>query len=350
MYIATHRIKGKHYYRLKQSYEAEGEFRSRVLFELGRDPRDYLVYPDDGCAFYIHEELCDRLAELGVEADNDEMERVFFPFLEPETQRVIEGFSHQGMTSGDKKRLREKVERAENTDFHIFDKRRMHYLRFGEMDQSRLHRAPKKIYRDLLEKSRDEIEQYFMDVEKILTPKEKKAYPYVVFDVASHFPGEFARRFPQALAQEELDACFLEELCRLNEDEAFWADVGCTSSLNHYLIRYVCWFFDSEFGESRYMEDLMWEWIARRRRFRQPVAANRMKEDDALTVMGFTRQSFSGMTVKGLTRQYRNMARMYHPDKGGCHEAFIRLNQAFETLLARVKSASRSGPYTVRRG
>ena len=350
MYIARHKIKGITYYYLRETYKEGEQLRSRHLFDLGRDTSDFVVYPDDGCAFYFHEALCDHLVRMGVSPDNEELERVFFPYLDPETQRVIEGFSHPGMRTQDKNRLRRSVDRAEKTDFHMFDKRRMHYLRFVEMDQSRIHKAPKKIYRELLDKSRDEIEQYFMDMEKLLQPREKKAYPYVIFDVASHFSGQFARKFPQALDQETVDACFQEEVCRLNEDEAFWAEVGCSRRLNDYLIRYVCWFFDSEFGQSRYMENLIWEWMARRRATQPPPPQNRMKQDDALAVMGFTSQSFSGMTVKGLTRQYRAMAQMHHPDKGGRHEAFIRLNRAFETLLARVKSGGRSGRYSTRRG
>jgi hypothetical protein len=350
MYIARHRIKGRTHYHLRQSYAAGGGYRSRELVDLGQDPRVYVVYPDDGCAFYIHEDLCDRLSELGVEPDNDELERVFYPFLDPETQRVIEGFSHPGMSRKDQSRLREAVDRAEKAHFHIFDKRRMHYLRFVEMDQSRIHKAPKKIYRDLLDKSRDEIEQYFMEKEEVLAPREKKVYPYVIFDVAGHFPGMLARRFPQALSQEEVDACFIEELCRLNADEAFWADAARPDGLNEYLVRYVCWFFDSEFGETRYMEELIREWMARRNTMRPPAAKDRMRQEDALAVMGISEDAFAGMNIRRLTRQYRYMAQTRHPDKGGGHEGFIRLNRAFETLLSRLKAGGSPGRYRPRRG
>jgi hypothetical protein len=324
--------------------------RSRDLFDLGTEPRDYIVYPDDGCAFYFREDLCERLAEIGVEPDNDELERVFYPFLDPETQRVIEAFSHQGMSRRDRARLRERVERAEKTDFHMFDKRRMHYLRFVEMDQSRIHRAPAKIYRDLLDKSRDEIEQYFIEKEAILKPKEKKAYPYVIFDVASHFPGVWSRKMPQVLPQEEVDTCFTEALCRLNADASFWADLGTGEQLHEYLIRYVCWFFDSDFGESHYMEELMWEYMGRRRRYRPAVGKTRMAKEDALSVMGLSRESFAGMNVKRLTRHYRFIAQTRHPDKGGDHEGFIRLNRAYETLLSRVRADARPARYSAGSG
>jgi hypothetical protein len=350
MYIAKKRIKGDTHYYLRESF-AEGKFlKSRDLFYLGRDPGDYVVYPDDGNAFYFHEDMCDGLSEIGVEPDNDELERVFFPFLDPETQRVIEGFAHSGMIRKDQERLREKVARAEETNFHIFDRRRMHYLRFVEMDQTGIERAPKKIYRDLLDKSRDEIEQYFMEMEStVLRAKEKKAYPYVIFNVAGHFTSIISREYPQALDQEEVDACFLEEVCRLNADADFWGDLGCADRLNDYMIRYVCWFFDNDFGESRYLEDMIWEWMGRHRRARQPAPQHRMKEEEAVSIMGMSEQSVAGMTVKTLTRQYWQMARQYHPDKGGDHETFIKLNRAYEQLLRRVKSGGRSERFTTRR-
>jgi len=116
------------------------------------------------------------------------------------------------------------------------------------------------------------------------------------------------------------------------------------------MIRYVCWFFDNDFGESRYLEDMIWEWIARKRRARQPAPKHRMKEEEAVSLMGMSEQSVAGMTVKTLTRQYWQMARKYHPDKGGDHETFIKLNRAFEQLLRRVKSGGRPERFTTRRG
>ncbi|MBS3757417.1 MAG: hypothetical protein KGY61_02020 [Desulfobacterales bacterium] len=340
--MAKKRISGATHYYLRQSFDEGGRLKSRDLFYLGLDPRDYLVYPDDGPAFYFHEDIYDGLSEIGVPPENEELERVFFPFLDPETQRVIEGFSHQGKTRKDWEALREKVDRAERTRFHMFDKRRMHYLRFVEMDQSRIGKAPKKIYRDLLDKSRDEIEQYFMEKENILKPREKKTYPYVIFNVAGHFKSIISRKFPQVLDQEAVDGCFLEEVCRLNADEDFWADIGLQDWLNDYLVRYVCWFFDSEFGESRYMEDMIWEWMARRQRYRPPAPQKRMNDEEAVSIMGLANQSVAAMTVKQLTRQYWHMAQTYHPDKGGDHEDFIKLNRAFEQLLRRLKSGSGS--------
>lgn len=343
MYIAKKRTRSGTRYFLRQSVWRRGALKSRHLFDLGGNPADYLVYPDDGCAFYVHEDLCDRLLELGVDPDNNELERVFFPFLDPETQRVIQAFSHDHLTAGAKQEVRRSVNQAEKVGFHIFDRRRMHYLRFAAMDQTHIRAAPAKIYRDLLDKSRDEIEQYFMEKENILTAREKKIYPYVIFNVADAFPGRLPHRYPETLPREQVDECFIEAVCRLNADAGFWADLGCSDGLNEYLIRYVCWFFDNEFSQGAYLEEWIREWMDRRRTFQPPPAKNRMEKDEAVAVMGISAHDFSGYTIKTLTRQYRRMARRHHPDHGGDHEGFIRLNRAFETLLARLRSGRRSG-------
>jgi DnaJ-class molecular chaperone len=39
------------------------------------------------------------------------------------------------------------------------------------------------------------------------------------------------------------------------------------------------------------------------------------------------------MTKRGLTRLYRRMAKKLHPDKGGEHEKFIQLSEAYQELL-----------------
>lgn len=129
---------------------------------------------------------------------------------------------------------------------------------------------------------------------------------------------------------------------------SFWDDCLTAGRLNQYLVRYVCWFFDYEFSHGAYMEQWIREWIDRRRSFKPPQSKNRMQTDEVLAAMGISGKSFSGFTVKTLTRRYRKMARVRHPDHGGDHEGFIRLNQAFETLLARLRSAHKG--YTTRRG
>jgi hypothetical protein len=50
--------------------------------------------------------------------------------------------------------------------------------------------------------------------------------------------------------------------------------------------------------------------------------------------------------IKGLFRQFK---RRHHPDKGGNHETFIRLNRAFEDLLRRITSGQATFRYRPRR-
>jgi DnaJ-class molecular chaperone len=52
------------------------------------------------------------------------------------------------------------------------------------------------------------------------------------------------------------------------------------------------------------------------------------------------------MTIQTLTRQYRKMAKTHHPDKGGKHEKFIKLNHAYSDLLRTIKSRSGKKTYS----
>jgi hypothetical protein len=251
---------------------------------------------------------------------------------------VIEGFSHKSKGSHYHDSVREQVRRCSAEPFHLFDRRRMHYLRFGELDQSRIFRISPKIYRQLLDKSRDEIEQLFIEMERDLRPTEKKTYTYVVFDVSGHFPGIFSKKFPQALPQDQVDEVFLDEVCRINDDQQFWAGFDRANRLHDYLIRYVCWFFDHEFEEIKLMENLFSDWMDRRRTFRPPPARASMPVDEAMAILGITKEEMPSMTVQSLTRQYRKMAKTHHPDKGGKHEKFIKLNHAYSDMLRVLKS------------
>ena len=351
MYLARKRIRGKIRYAIRQSVKTGDTTVSRELFDLGEDPGQYIIYPGSGPGFYFDDQLCEQLAEQGCEPDYDELESVLWQFLDPETQRVIRGFTRKAQPLSVQEQIALQVKRCETEPFHIFDMRRVHYLRFGELDQSRIHAVPRKIYRCLLDKSRDEIEQQFMEMEQVLEAREKKNYAYVIFDVPGYFAGPLARKFPEALDHDRVDECFLDALCRLNADTGFWSDLDVTKRLNDYLIRYACWFFDTDFAGSRYLEDLMWQFKARHHAYRPPAPRSAMPLDEAASVMGISREQLSGMTVKTLTRQYREKAKAHHPDKGGGHETFIRLNRAFEQLLRTVRAPSeKPGRYTTRRG
>ncbi len=347
MYLAKKWVRGKLLYAIRQSVPVGGRMESREIVDMGPDPSKYIIYPG-GNAFYIDPDFCNRLEAMGIEPDNDELEKVFWPFLDPETRRVIEIFTRPSAKRGET--IREHKKRCQTEAFHLFDRKRMHYLRYGEIDQSRINMVPKKIYRKLLDKSRDEIEQQFLEMECVLKHREKKNYVYTIFDVAEHFQSEIARKFPQALDQDKVDAIFLEELCRINADADFWADAGVSNWLNTYLVRYACWFFDSDFEGSTYLEDLMWQFKRRHHGSAPRSSRPPMPTDEAVSLMEITRGDLDTMTIKDLTRQYRLMAQTYHPDKGGDPENFIRLNRAFKDLLKQIKGEAGKTRYTTRRG
>ncbi|MDY6823731.1 MAG: hypothetical protein SWH68_08060 [Thermodesulfobacteriota bacterium] len=282
MYLARKRINKKIHYIIRESVADGDTFKSRDLVELGTAPENWIVYPDNGYAFYFDEALCDALEAKGMEPNNEALEQVLWPFIDPESRRVIEGFSRP--PAGRQTLRRKQKQRCQTEAFHMFDKRRMHYLRFGEMDQSRLHRAPKTLYRRLLEKSRDEIEQQFMEMEQVLQAHEKKSYAFVIFNLAGNFSSEIARQFPQALPQEKVDDCFLDAVCRLNADPSFWADLETGDALNEYLARYVCWFFDGDFDGGRYLVDLIWQFKRRHHGFQPPPPRETMSMEEGEAV------------------------------------------------------------------
>ncbi len=339
MYLAKKKIHQKVHYCLRESFADGDVLKSRNICDLGSNPARYVIYPDDGVSFYFDPELIESIEAAGVKADNEELEKLFMPFLDPETRRVIHMFSRA--PAGRAAFLRKQAKRCEQAAFHPFDMRRMHYLRFGELDMRKMARAPKKIYRKLLDKSRDEIEQQFLESESVLERRERKNYVYAVFGVADHFESEISRKFPQALDQERVDRVFLEEFCAINADEGFWGDMGITGRPNEYLIRYLIWFFDADFDGGFYLEDLAWQFRRRHHGHQAPIRQAAMPVDEALSMMGLSKGDFPGMSVKSLTRQYRVMAQKHHPDKGGDHDRFIRLNRAFQELVRKAGKTRR---------
>jgi len=161
LYLAQHRIRGKLHYFIMESYKDGDLLRSRELFVLGTNPAKYLVYPG-GHAFYVDEVVEERLASLGVEPSAEEIEDVFWPFVEPEIRHVIEPFRARGKARIEITPKEEEKIRVKATEF---DRRRIHYLRSGRMDQAGLGRMSVKLCAWLLGKSRDEIEQRFIQME-----------------------------------------------------------------------------------------------------------------------------------------------------------------------------------------
>ena len=330
MYLARHIVKGRPHYFIRQSYQDNENYLSRELIDLGSNPNDYIVYPG-GNAFYIDEALTSRLDALGIDPLDDALEDIFWPFLKPDIRRALEGFRRRGKRSRVAKPTAQKAESA--SSYHIFDRRRIYFLRSGRMDQSAITRLPVKLFRVLRQKSRDEIEQLFLEMENILKPNEYKAYTYVIFNLQSFFTEWFAKETPQMLDQDKVDEYFVDEICNLNEDSTFWAGMQVGGHLHEYLTRYAVMYFDSDYARKSFMEDYLRTFIDSRRDYRPSFQSSSVTLSEASTVFEKSKSDLKQMNRRDLARLYRRRAQELHPDKGGDHETFVRLTRAYHDLL-----------------
>jgi hypothetical protein len=203
------------------------------------------------------------------------------------------------------------------------------------MDQGNIHRFPAKLLSVLENKSRDELEQYFMEAESILRPHEFKTYVFVAFDLQRHFIKSHAKNYPEILDICELDEYFLDNICKLNADEAFWKGFEKADVLEAYLVRYALMFFDYEFGESSYLQDYIKSFMDSRRSFRFSMVAKSMGWEEAGARLGLETNVLKKMTRRELVLRYRKLALRFHPDKGGDQEAFVKLTEAYQNVLKR---------------
>jgi hypothetical protein len=308
---------------------------SRDLIDLGADPAEYIIYPG-GNSFYIDPAIEDRLDALGVALQDNNLEDIFWRFLDPDIQRALQHFRHREALSRKSGKLRGKPAKAESP-VHIFDKRRLHYLKFGRMEQGYLWLLPQKLFKVLRDKSRDEIEQLFLDMESQLNPREYKAYTYVIFDINRFFNQSFAKNRPQFLKQSDVDDHFIEEICSLNRDLTFWAGMQTVNRLHEYLVRYVLMYFDYDFAPRSWVDDYIRNFINSRRDYQSPFGTASVTLDEASTIFGETKDALKTMDREGLARIFRRRALELHPDKGGDPEKFVELTKAYDMLLRTKK-------------
>lgn len=330
MYMARKFIDNKSQYILCASYHNGTHLTNRELVNLGPDPEQFIIYPG-GSSFYIDDRLFDLLQAQGFNADYDEVEQFFFAFLDPYIQTKVAPFQdrHRNrhwkpMTARDKERV--------SAETHIFDRRRIHFLRFGQVDQRRLDKSP-TLYSKLLDKSRDELEQYILEQEQELSPAEYKRYVFSIFDLQRFFGESFTRTHPDALDGDKLDELFVQEICQLDQDQVFWQGFRRRDKLPPYLIRYVVMYFDYSFPAGRSWDEYIRSFADSRRRVGGSRNTQRMSIDKASTVFGISRAELAAMDKKALTRLFRQKAHEHHPDKGGDHDRFVELSTAYKELL-----------------
>ncbi|MBI9089396.1 MAG: J domain-containing protein [Desulfobacterium sp.] len=333
MYIAKQIHQRRPRYTLRQTCSnPDGSLTFQDLADLGDTPSLFIEYPG-GNAFYIAEALVDHLEQSGVDVDPDLLESLFWPFVAPRIRRTVETFHNRS-----RKTVKRSQEENESLQRSIasFDKRRLHYLRFGTMDQGPVEAMPTAIMKDLAGKCRDEIEQYFLRQEAQLEPTELKSYVFAAFDLHRFFMGILAKKMPQALDQERVDRYFLEEICRLNEKLFQDASPSIGAGLHPYLVRYLILFFDHDYLHTTLLDEFTKDFMDRHRFFKPPPPKPLFSLDKAAAVFGLNPDEVASMTRKSLTQRYRTLAHTHHPDKGGSPEQFVELNEAFQRLIRKL--------------
>ncbi len=335
MYLARRFTNNRLHYLLRESF-LDGEiYRNRDLLDLGDDPERYIVYPG-GSSFYIDDCVFEQLTNAGFSVDYDEVESFFLPFLDPYIRNRIDPFLNRSVYRG-WKRMDTKARQRIAVDTHIFDRRRIHFLRFGQTDLRELDRSP-SLFKILLDKSRDELEQLILEREQDLGPHEYKRYIFAIFDLQHYFREACARTIPHALDGERLDEYFLKEACLLDSDTSFWQGMERGAGLVSYLIRYVIMFFDYSFPGGQTWDEFARIHFGSGHQAGPLKGSRRMSMREVTTIFGLTQSELAAMSRAAVIKLYRTKAQQMHPDKGGDHEEFIALTTAYNELL-RTKPA-----------
>ncbi|MEW6265678.1 MAG: hypothetical protein AB1641_21605 [Thermodesulfobacteriota bacterium] len=333
MYLARKRSGS---YCLRESLNRDGRLTFRELHDLGEDPAAFIVYPG-GNAFYFDQDLVAALADQGLTDADRELERALFPFFTPSVQRLVQ----QMMRLSSRKRVslsREAMIRRQ-VRLHLFDRRRLYYLRYGRMAPDKTLLRPHRFLNTLIDMCRDEMECFFQVQEENLKPWERKMYLFQALDLGRRFPGQSGQGNPTLLDPEILDQAFLEEIRRLNQDrsyrDAYENDAADPDSLSDYLRAYVIVWFDAEFASRSPEYDDFREFRERRRTFKPPPTAADLGLLQACLIFELTPEQFQALGRGDLARIYRRLALARHPDQGGRNEDFVELNLAYEKLLER---------------
>ncbi|MCD6199182.1 MAG: hypothetical protein J7K15_11540 [Deltaproteobacteria bacterium] len=319
-------------YFIRHSYQGKSDtWLSKSLFNLGHDPEEYIVYVGDR-AFYIDPAVEEAISSQGVVYNYDELEEIFMPFLDPEIRRVVEQFGKRG---GKRHHRYSKEELAAmQKDIHPFDRRRLCFLKFCHTKIEDLSNQPFSFFNILLNKSRDEIEHVFENMEFMLSPREKRMYLYAIFDIPRRFAPRLTRFLPDVQDQDLIDKYLLEEICKLDQDSTFlnqgavpWDARGVHPYLRKYLIQYF---------------DVLYKWPITDGSAGHSTAGHKVwpppaksSDEKYFKAMGISANEFSRIGKKEFILLFRRKAQELHPDKGGDHEAFIALQHAYQILICR---------------
>ncbi|MBU1056987.1 MAG: hypothetical protein KJ804_01510 [Proteobacteria bacterium] len=335
LYLARSVFKNPIHFSLRLSswHSTDNCFRTWELVDLGESPANFIRYPND-TSFHLDPDLVSHLSSLCGRDSEPELERLFWPFVDPSVQQKMDHFFHRGRGQAPLQPGK-KLLSFDGLPPHSFDQRRLHFLRFGATDQGKVFHLPPRLLAKLLNRSRDELEQYFLEEESLLREHEFKSYLYAALNLQHHFSESYARTIPQALPPEKIDEVFLHELCLLNDNHDFWQERADYDHLPDYLIRYVILFFDSNFPRQSRGFNQTREFMNGHRQFRWPKKKSTVSKDEISSIFEESEETLHRLDKKELTKLFRKKAKALHPDTGGDHEKFVRLTEAYEELLHR---------------
>ncbi len=92
-------------------------------------------------------------------------------------------------------------------------------------------------------------------------------------------------------------------------------------------------FFDYEFDGGSAWEEYLQNFINSKRFYRPPSSQSTVYMTVVVGIFGVSEDDLKAMNKSDLTKLYRQKAYELHPDKGGEHDSFVRLAEAYEQLL-----------------
>ena len=331
MYLAKIQEGCQTSYQIRQSYQTEEHcFKYRKIYDLGDNPRQFIDHFADHVVLF-NQDLVEAISANTKDDGDSILERLLYDFLPKEIQQQVSifqaraGYRPTPFSESDRQEIARQI--------HLFDRRRLYYLRYGAVDQSRLFRLHEKCCRPLLGQSRDEREYYFTAEEKALEPGSYLQYVYAIFHLQKYFHQSFAPWLPESLAFDEMAEHFEKELCLLNQDRRFRQNEAATDSLYHHLTRYLIMFFDYTPTRRSFPADFARQFMADHRTFRWPERTWDRSPEKVSKIFATPYEQLKKMTREQLNRLYRQKAMQLHPDRGGDHDLFIELTEVYNGLL-----------------
>lgn len=332
MYLAVTRNGSDTNYEIRQSFHdpESGHYRYRLVFKLGSTPEKYFELFNDNLVFFDDELLSS--VDLHTEGDaNDILEELLWDFLPRQCQERLRYFKRDPGNIPGPLTARDKEEIANQV--HLFDRRRLYYLHYRAIDQSRISRMREVVCRPLLGQSRDEREYYFYHLEKRLNHDEYFNYVYAIFNLQLHFTQSFARFLPEGLPKDKVGDYLVEAVCKLNRDLPFWQHEAISQTLHPHLVRYLIMFFDYAPRSRSFSQEYIKQFMRNRRAFQWPERKQPLDSNKVMELFGASLESLHNMNKRDLTRLYRQAAMKLHPDQGGDQERFVELTDIYSNIL-----------------